>query len=135
MLNDRYKSELQFFQCFPNKLQIDESDLIAAVLDKAPDEYQAVLTSTQLAHPNDLELDHLEKAMFTHWRAKYGVSNDEKGDREVSLSNVNDRNRNASNTNESNNQQKLTQRDIRVKCIKIPLIPYRSYFKVFSSHA
>ena len=48
--------------------KIDETDLIMVVLDVAPDEYQAVLTSEQSKKGDDLTLQDLETIMNQHWR-------------------------------------------------------------------
>ena len=48
--------------------RIDEEDLIATVLEKAPKEYQALLTGEQLRLADELTIEHLRKAMSTHWR-------------------------------------------------------------------
>jgi hypothetical protein len=48
--------------------KILEEDLVAIVLDAAPMEYQAVLTSEQRARGTLLMLDDLETAMNQHWR-------------------------------------------------------------------
>jgi len=48
--------------------KIEEDDLIAIVLDKAPKEYQAVLTSEQQIRGADLKLIDLNNAMNQHWR-------------------------------------------------------------------
>ena len=48
--------------------KIEEEDLIATVLEKAPKEYQALLTSEQLRLGDSLALEDLRKAMTTHWR-------------------------------------------------------------------
>ena len=50
--------------------KIDEEDLIAVILDAAPERYQAVLTAEQRAHKraNDLNCGHLAKAMQDHFR-------------------------------------------------------------------
>ena len=48
--------------------KIDEEDLIATVLEKAPKEYQALLTGEQLRLGDELTIEHLRKAMTTHWR-------------------------------------------------------------------
>ena len=49
---------------------IDEEDLIAVILDAAPEEHQAVLTAEQRAHKkdNDLNCGHLAEAMQDHFR-------------------------------------------------------------------
>ena len=47
---------------------IDEGDLIAVVLDAAPEEYQAVLTAEQRARGDNLKLTDLEIVMNQHWR-------------------------------------------------------------------
>jgi Reverse transcriptase (RNA-dependent DNA polymerase)/Zinc knuckle len=47
---------------------IDESDLIAIVLDVATDDYQAVLTAEQSSKGEDLTLNDLEMVMNQHYR-------------------------------------------------------------------
>ena len=53
----------------PNQ-KVDEDDLIAVVLDAAPEQYKAVLTNEQRAHKvsKDLSLQHLKDAMHDHYR-------------------------------------------------------------------
>jgi hypothetical protein len=46
---------------------IDESDLIAIVLDVATDDYQAVLTAEQSSKGDDLTLNDLEMVMNQHY--------------------------------------------------------------------
>jgi hypothetical protein len=55
-------------QYTPPGRSIDEGDLIAVVLDAAPDEYQAVLTAEQRARGDALSLSDLEIVMSQHWR-------------------------------------------------------------------
>jgi hypothetical protein len=47
--------------------KIDESDLIAIVLDVAINEYQAVLTAEQRRRGNELTLYDLKNVMFQHY--------------------------------------------------------------------
>ena len=71
--------------------QIEEDDLVAVVLDSAPEKYQAVLTAEQRAQGNNLKLEHLETVMNQYWRQitggeqKNGTGKD-KGDQELVLS-------------------------------------------------
>jgi hypothetical protein len=60
---------------------LDEGDLIAVVLDAAPDEYQAVLTSEQRVRGDALTLADLEVVMNQHWR-QIKRNKDEKSDDE-----------------------------------------------------
>jgi hypothetical protein len=46
--------------------KIDEEDLIAVVLTKAPIEYQSLLTAEQRFKGNDLKLDDLEETMYQY---------------------------------------------------------------------
>jgi hypothetical protein len=48
--------------------KIDEDDLIAVVLDAAPSEYQALLTSEQRRLGTSLKIDDLEAVMGQYWR-------------------------------------------------------------------
>jgi len=48
--------------------QINEEDLIAVVLDAAPDEYKSILTSEQRLKGNRLKLGDLEEVMNQHWQ-------------------------------------------------------------------
>jgi gag-polypeptide of LTR copia-type/Zinc knuckle len=48
--------------------KIDESDLIAIVLDVATDDYQVVLTTEQRRRGRELTLSDLEDAMYQHYR-------------------------------------------------------------------
>jgi hypothetical protein len=48
--------------------KIDEDDLIAVVLDAAPSEYQALLTSERRRLGTSLKIDDLEAIMGQHWR-------------------------------------------------------------------
>jgi hypothetical protein len=48
--------------------KIDEDDLIAAALDAAPSEHQALLTSEQRRLGTSLKTDDLEAVMGQHWR-------------------------------------------------------------------
>ena len=49
-------------------MKLDEADLIAVVLDVAPDEYQSILTAEQSSKGNQLTLMDLEIIMCQHWR-------------------------------------------------------------------
>ena len=68
----------------PDK-HIEESELIAVVLDAATVKYQPVLTSEQRLCGDHLTLEHLESAMNQHWRqVKSSKTHDEDG-AEISL--------------------------------------------------
>jgi hypothetical protein len=71
--------------------QLKEEDLIAVVLEKAPMEYQAVLTTEQRARGSNLTLDDLEMTMNQHWRqiGDKSKSAGETGGKEIALSAVN----------------------------------------------
>jgi hypothetical protein len=49
-------------------IQVSEEDFIAVILDAAPAEYQAVLTSEQRHRGDQLRKEDLEDAMTQHWR-------------------------------------------------------------------
>jgi hypothetical protein len=49
-------------------MKLDEADLIAVVLDVAPDKYQSILTAEQSNKGNQLTLMDLEIIMCQHWR-------------------------------------------------------------------
>jgi hypothetical protein len=66
--------------------KLDEEDLIAVVLDKAPREYQAVLTSEQRFKGDKLTLADLNSAMNQHWRQIKGSGTSEDDGTEVTLS-------------------------------------------------
>ena len=59
--------------------KIDEDDLVAVILDKAPKEYKSVITAEQQARGENLTLDDLEKAMDHLYRQMHPgiVDNDE----------------------------------------------------------
>ena len=50
---------------------LDEEDQIAVILEKAPTEYKAVLTSEQRHKGSRLTLEDLESAMNDHHRSLY----------------------------------------------------------------
>jgi hypothetical protein len=66
---------------------IDEDDLIAVVIDAAPQEYQSVLTDTQLRLGNRVKLEHLSKAMNALWRT-HAVGKDVKQEGDEMLLNT-----------------------------------------------
>lgn len=57
-VRNRYKTQNQ---------QLNTEELIAVVLDAAPEKYQSVLTTTQLTKGDQRTLDDLEEAMVQHW--------------------------------------------------------------------
>jgi hypothetical protein len=62
--------------------KIDEADLIAVVIDAAPESYQSVLTMEQMRLSDAITLEDLNKAMNAHWRSiggtdSKGIENDE----------------------------------------------------------
>jgi hypothetical protein len=67
--------------------QIDEEDLIAVILEKAPKEYVAVLTAEQRRMGDALTMTDLEEAMNQHWRQLYGetASDSRSSDKEIVL--------------------------------------------------
>lgn len=48
--------------------RLDPQDMIAVVLDAAPNEYKSILTAEQRLRAGGLNLGHLEEAMTQHWR-------------------------------------------------------------------
>jgi hypothetical protein len=50
--------------------KIKEEDLIAVVIDAAPEQYQSLLTNEQLRLQNNLKLEDLSKAMNALWQTK-----------------------------------------------------------------
>lgn len=66
---------------------VAEEDLIAVILDSAPAEYQAVLTSEQRFKGSDLKKEDPEGAMHQHWRQlRKGASAAADDDNEIILS-------------------------------------------------
>ena len=49
--------------------QIDEEELIATILEKAPNKYQSLLTAEQLQLRESVTVEHLRLAMTTHWQS------------------------------------------------------------------
>lgn len=50
------------------KITLDEEDIMGAIIDKAPKEYQSVLTSTVIDKGSSLKREDLEKAMTGYYR-------------------------------------------------------------------
>jgi len=74
-------------QCNAPGVKIDEGDLIAVILDAAPEEYHAVLTLEQRLRGDKLTLNDLETAMNQFWRqGKTPKTNDGNDAAEISLS-------------------------------------------------
>jgi len=68
-------------------VKIDEGDLIAVILDAAPEEHHAVLTLEQRLRGDKLTLNDLETAMNQFWRQrKTPKTNDGNDTAEISLS-------------------------------------------------
>ena len=64
--------------------QLAEEDLIAIVLDVAPDKFKAVLANEQRLQKRDgnIELKHLQEAMQEHYRSLYPNGGTAKDDKE-----------------------------------------------------
>ena len=70
-----------------SKVEINEDDFIAVVLDAASDEYKAVLTAEHTRKGAELKVEDLENVMRSHYRtlsAKKGGSDDDEA-KEISL--------------------------------------------------
>jgi hypothetical protein len=68
---------------------VNEEDMIAVILDAAPAEYQAVLTSEQRVKRVALKQADLEEAMNQHWRQikkKSGAAATDEDEAEITLS-------------------------------------------------
>lgn len=66
--------------------KVDEEELIATVLEKAPKEYQAVLTCEQRVKGNAVKLEDLEDAMTEHYRVIEAVEDNEDEGDDIALS-------------------------------------------------
>ena len=70
---------------------INKADAIAIVMDAAPDEYQAILNTEQLAKGDDITLQDLAETMDQQWRSLYGqrktktITGNDGNDTEVAL--------------------------------------------------
>jgi hypothetical protein len=65
---------------------VSKEDLIAVIIDAAPQEHQAVLTNEQLRLGTGVTVEHLEKAMNSHWRAIHKDGNNlDDDDNELAL--------------------------------------------------
>ena len=53
--------------------------MIAAVIEKAPEQYKAVLTNEQRVQGDQLKLEHLAEVMDTHHTTLYGNGNETSG--------------------------------------------------------
>ena len=56
-----------------NTQTVDEEDLLATVLEKAPEEYASILATEKRSKGANLTLENLEAAMDTEYRIRYGV--------------------------------------------------------------
>ena len=61
-----------------NKQTVDEEDLLATVLEKAPEEYASILATEKRMKGANLTLENLEAAMDTEYRIRYGVKGTER---------------------------------------------------------
>jgi hypothetical protein len=59
---------------------IDQEDLIAVLIDAAPQEYQSILTDVQLGLQNSVTLEDLNKAMNALWRTHAADSGEKSED-------------------------------------------------------
>ena len=61
-----------------NTQTVDEEDLLATVLEKAPEEYASILATEERSKGANLTLENLEAAMDTEYRICYGVKGTER---------------------------------------------------------
>ena len=61
-----------------NTQTVDEEDLLATVLEKAPEEYASILATEERSKGASLTLADLEAAMDTEYRIRYGVKGTER---------------------------------------------------------
>ncbi len=48
--------------------QVDEEELIAVIMERAPEKYTTCITTTAITHAKNLTLTHLEQVMYQLWR-------------------------------------------------------------------
>ena len=65
-----------------SKVEIPEADFVAAILDSASKEYQAVLTAEQVRRGDELSVADLEDVMRKHWRTLSGNKKHQDDDNE-----------------------------------------------------
>jgi hypothetical protein len=66
--------------------KLDEEDKIAIVFEKAPAEYSGILAATEKEKGQALKMEDLEIAMGIQYRIRYGDTEDDKDNNEISLS-------------------------------------------------
>jgi hypothetical protein len=72
-------------KCNTSSRKIDEEDLIAVVIDAAPDQYQSVLTNEQLRLKSRIKLEDLSKVVNALWRTHAGRGRVKQEDNELIL--------------------------------------------------